>query len=86
MIAADFIADQLSKRGVRQVFGVGGANIEDLFAAVQRQRPAIRMVLGKHEHALDGVGSAIVCEGDRVLGVFTTADALRALHRSLERE
>ena len=30
------------------------------------------------------VGSAIVCEGDRVLGVFTTIDALRALHNLLE--
>jgi len=31
------------------------------------------------------VGSAIVCDGDRVLGVFTTIDALRALHALLER-
>jgi CBS domain-containing protein len=31
------------------------------------------------------VGSAIVCEGDRVLGAFTTIDALRALHHLLER-
>ena len=31
------------------------------------------------------LGSAIVCEGERVLGVFTTIDALRALHRLLER-
>lgn len=31
------------------------------------------------------VGSAVVCEGDRVLGVFTTIDALRALHELLER-
>ena len=30
------------------------------------------------------LGSAIVCEGERVLGVFTTVDALRALHRQLE--
>ena len=30
------------------------------------------------------VGSAIVCEGDEVLGVFTTIDALRALHNLLE--
>ena len=30
------------------------------------------------------LGSAIVCDGDRVLGVFTTVDALRALHRQLE--
>jgi acetoin utilization protein AcuB len=31
------------------------------------------------------LGSAIVCEDERVLGVFTTVDALRALHRLLER-
>jgi acetoin utilization protein AcuB len=30
------------------------------------------------------VGSVIVCEGDKVLGVFTTIDALRALHNLLE--
>jgi len=31
------------------------------------------------------LGSTIVCEGERVLGVFTTIDALRALHALLER-
>lgn len=31
------------------------------------------------------IGSAVVCEGERVIGVFTTIDALRALHRLLER-
>ena len=31
------------------------------------------------------IGSAIVCEGDKVLGVFTTIDALRALHQLLPR-
>ncbi len=31
------------------------------------------------------VGSAIVREGERVVGVFTTIDALQALHRLLER-
>ncbi len=31
------------------------------------------------------VGSAIVSEGERVVGVFTTTDALQALHRLLER-
>jgi len=51
MLVADCIADRLVREGVRHVFGVGGANIEDVFAAVQRRRPAIRVVLGKHEHA-----------------------------------
>ena len=31
------------------------------------------------------LGSAIVSEGERVIGVFTTIDALRALHQLLER-
>lgn len=31
------------------------------------------------------LGSAIVCDGEHVLGVFTTIDALRALHYLLER-
>jgi acetoin utilization protein AcuB len=31
------------------------------------------------------LGSAVVCEGDRVLGVFTTIDALTAFHHLLER-
>ena len=31
------------------------------------------------------LGSAIVSDGERVLGVFTTIDALRALHGLLER-
>jgi acetoin utilization protein AcuB len=31
------------------------------------------------------IGSTIVCEGDHVLGVFTTIDALRALHDRLAR-
>jgi acetoin utilization protein AcuB len=31
------------------------------------------------------LGSAVVMEGDRVVGMFTTIDALGALHRLLER-
>jgi acetoin utilization protein AcuB len=31
------------------------------------------------------IGSAIVAEGEHVVGVFTTIDALRALHHLLER-
>jgi acetolactate synthase I/II/III large subunit len=51
MKVSDAIAARLVGLRVRHVFGVGGANIEDMFAAVQRRRPEIRMVLGKHEHA-----------------------------------
>ena len=30
------------------------------------------------------IGSVVVTDGDRVVGVFTTIDALRALHQLLE--
>ena len=52
-----------------------------------RLRPRPRRASGEAiETMIDRkVGSAIVCEGERVLGVFTTIDALRALHALLER-
>ncbi|MDP2332762.1 MAG: thiamine pyrophosphate-binding protein [Reyranella sp.] len=46
--AAKYVAYSLEKLGVRHVFGVGGANIEDLFDAVHRT-PALLGVLAKHE-------------------------------------
>jgi len=55
MLAADYVADVLVAAGVRHVFGVSGANIEDLFAAVQRRRPRLQAILAKHEH---GAGTA----------------------------
>lgn len=58
MLAADYIAGSLVSAGLRHVFGVGGANIEDLFAAVQRQRPRLRAVLTKHEHAAGAAADA----------------------------
>jgi thiamine pyrophosphate-dependent acetolactate synthase large subunit-like protein len=62
MTVAEFIAERLVRLGIRHVFGVGGANIEDLFAAIQRRRPTIRAVLAKHEHsagaAADGYSRA----------------------------
>lgn len=52
---SDYVGQRLLELGVRHVFGVGGANIEDLFAAVQRRRPELRAILCKHEH---GAGTA----------------------------
>lgn len=48
---AEYIADTLVELGIRHVFGVGGANIEDVFLALQRRRPQIAAILDKHEHA-----------------------------------
>jgi acetoin utilization protein AcuB len=57
------------------------AMVEDLFT-VSPDAPIGEVVEQMIEKKL---GSAIVCHGDHVLGVFTTIDALRALHRLLER-
>jgi acetolactate synthase-1/2/3 large subunit len=51
----DRVAQLIEDAGVHRVFGVGGANIEDMFAAVQRRRPELGVVLAKHEH---GAGTA----------------------------
>ncbi|MEV8099697.1 thiamine pyrophosphate-binding protein [Kitasatospora sp. NPDC085879] len=45
----DHLAAALAEAGVRQVFGVGGANIEDLYDALNLVRGRPRTVLAKHE-------------------------------------
>ncbi|MET7354901.1 thiamine pyrophosphate-binding protein [Streptomyces mirabilis] len=44
----DYLAGELARAGVTHMFGVGGANIEDLYDAVHRGR-AVRGVVAKHE-------------------------------------
>jgi acetolactate synthase I/II/III large subunit len=45
------VVDELSQRGVRYVFGVGGANIEDLYDAVHAHGRGMHGVVAKHEFA-----------------------------------
>ncbi|KJK57695.1 thiamine pyrophosphate-binding protein [Saccharothrix sp. ST-888] len=45
----DRLAAELAAAGVSQVFGVGGANIEDLYDAFHATGGAIRAVVAKHE-------------------------------------
>jgi acetolactate synthase-1/2/3 large subunit len=44
----DYLAGELARAGVTHVFGVGGANIEDLYDAVHRSS-TVRGVVAKHE-------------------------------------
>jgi acetoin utilization protein AcuB len=60
---------------------VEDAMVEDVFT-VSPETPLAVAVEGMIERKL---GSAVVCEGDRVVGIFTTVDALQALHALLER-
>ncbi|MDT5337289.1 MAG: acetolactate synthase large subunit [Mycobacterium sp.] len=52
----DYIVDQLVAQGVTHLFGVDGANIEDLYAAAQFG--AVTVVLAKHEF-----GAATMADG-----------------------
>jgi acetolactate synthase-1/2/3 large subunit len=76
---ADRIAAWLVRRGVRHVFGVGGANIEDVFVAVQAARPQIHAVLGKHEHAAGTAADAYARIG-RGLGVVLATSGGAAMN------
>lgn len=89
MIVSDYIADRLVALGIAHVFGVGGANIEDTFAAIQRRRPRIRAVLGKHEHAAGtaadayarltgGLGVVLVTSGGAAMNLVHSLAEARA--------
>ncbi|MEU7904971.1 thiamine pyrophosphate-binding protein [Actinoplanes sp. NPDC049118] len=47
----DHIVAELARTGVDRVFGVGGANIEDLYDAMHRSGGAVRGLVAKHEFA-----------------------------------
>lgn len=86
MKVSEFIADRLEELGIRHVFGVGGANIEDMFAAVQRRRPRVCMVLDKHEHAAGTAAdaSARVTGGLGVVFVTSGGGAMNLVHSMAE--
>src|SRR6187402_194008 len=86
MRVSDYIASRLVDVGIRHVFGVGGANIEDMFAAIQRRRPEIRMVLGKHEHAAGTAADAYarLTGGLGVVFVTSGGGAMNLVHSVAE--
>lgn len=49
MRVVDFIAKYLDSVGVSYAFGVGGANIEDLYDAIYRLNGNLKAIVGKHE-------------------------------------
>jgi acetolactate synthase-1/2/3 large subunit len=86
MIVADFIAQRLQHLGIRRVFGVGGANIEDLFAAIQRRRPALEVSLAKHEHSAGTAADAFARVSGGLGVVMTTSGggAMNLVHALAE--
>jgi acetolactate synthase-1/2/3 large subunit len=83
---AELIAEALVRLGVRHVFGVGGANIEDMFLAVQRRRPQIRAIACKHEHGAGTAADAYARLGGGFGVVFVTSGggAMNLVHAMAE--
>ena len=76
---AQVIASFIESLGVEHVFGVGGANIEDLFLAVQQRRPRLTAILAKHEHAAGTAADAYARLG-RSIGVVMVTSGGGALN------
>jgi acetolactate synthase-1/2/3 large subunit len=53
----DYIVEHLARRGIRHVFGVGGANIEDLYDAAHSCR-GITAIVAKHEFSAAAMADA----------------------------
>jgi acetolactate synthase-1/2/3 large subunit len=53
----DYIVEYLARRGIRHVFGVDGANIEDLYDAAY-SRPDVTAVVAKHEFSAAAMADA----------------------------
>ncbi|MDN3354257.1 thiamine pyrophosphate-binding protein [Actinomadura sp. DC4] len=71
---ADHIVDQLATvAGVRHVFGVHGANVEDLFDAVFRSSAPVEAVVAKHEFSAAAMADAYHRTGNRLAAVMATS-------------
>jgi acetolactate synthase-1/2/3 large subunit len=83
---AEILAESLIRLRVRHTFGVGGANIEDLFLAVQRRRPRLQAVLCKHEHAAGSAADAYarLSGGLGVVLVTSGGGAMNLVHAIAE--
>src|SRR6188768_2583406 len=86
MNIAELLSECLIRLGVRHAFGVGGANIEDLFLAIQRRRPRLRAVLCKHEHAAGTAADAYarLTGGLGVVLVTSGGGAMNLVHAVAE--
>lgn len=72
MRVVDYIAGYLARRGIRYVFGVDGANIEDLYDAAQ-SCPGITAVVAKHEFSAAAMADAYSRTGAGVGVVAATS-------------
>ncbi len=71
---ADHIVAQLGEvAGVRHIFGVHGANVEDLFDAVFRSSAPVEAVVAKHEFSAAVMADGYHRAGNRLAAVMATS-------------
>jgi acetolactate synthase-1/2/3 large subunit len=71
----DYIVDFLSRQEVRHVFGVGGANIEDLYDAVYHSPAGIHTLVAKHEFSAATMADGYYRAGGRIAPIIATSGA-----------
>lgn len=71
----DFIVDFLHRQGVSHVFGVGGANIEDLYDALHHAQAGPLGVVAKHEYSAATMADGYHRASQRVPVIAATSGA-----------
>ncbi|MGI5339152.1 thiamine pyrophosphate-binding protein [Streptomyces sp. CA-181903] len=71
----DFVVDFLRRQGVRHVFGVGGANIEDLYDALHQAQDGPLGVVAKHEFSAAAMADGYHRTSRRVPVIASTSGA-----------
>ncbi|WP_370183473.1 thiamine pyrophosphate-binding protein [Rhodococcus wratislaviensis] len=72
MRVADYIVAALAAEGIEHVFGVGGANIEDLYDALHRSRD-VEGVVAKHEFSATTMADGYARTSNRIGVVAATS-------------
>src|SRR5215217_1999287 len=71
----DYIVDFLCQQEVRHVFGVGGANIEDLYDAIHHSTTGIQAVVAKHEFSAATMADGYYRASQRIAPIVSTSGA-----------
>ncbi|MBC7715193.1 MAG: thiamine pyrophosphate-binding protein [Rhizobacter sp.] len=74
MLVKDFIAQYFEKLEIQKVFGVSGANIEDLYSAISARKKT-SIVLAKNEYNASMMAIGSYLSSKKVTAVLTTSGA-----------
>jgi acetoin utilization protein AcuB len=85
VLEAGKLVGLLSQRDVAMIASLPGVVLTEVAVEDAMSQPVYRVAPGAALHAVAAtmakrrLGSAVVCEGERVVGIFTTVDAMEAL-------